>query len=90
MENTELRTLLEKIHLELQQIQNVDEKDQEILRDLSADIQELLQRSPHLPVRPANTTLGRIESVIEQMEVEHPMLTASLSQFLAVLSNAGI
>ena len=90
MENTELHKLLEQIHHELQKVRSVDEKDEQILRDLSDDIQGLLGQPLHEPVQAADSTLERIEQVINQAEVEHPVLTSTLSQLLEVLSNAGI
>ncbi|MCX6056856.1 MAG: hypothetical protein NTW69_01730 [Chloroflexi bacterium] len=42
MNNQELDDLLAKLHKEIEGIQSVDEKGQDLLRDLSSDIRELL------------------------------------------------
>ena len=90
METTELRKLLEQIHAELQQVQRLDAGEQQLLRELSDDINGLLTQPAQAGLRPADGTLARIEQFIGQAEVEHPVLTSTLGQLMAVLSNAGI
>ncbi len=87
MEKQELRALLEQLRLEVEQTTVVDEKGRELLRALEADIHDLLQRSegPHFP-----SLFERLQETISHFEVEHPSLTATLSQVLDSLSNIGI
>ncbi len=59
-----------------------------LLRELSADIRELLERAESK--QPAPSMMDRIESSIEHFEVTHPDLTTALSSLFSILSNAGI
>lgn len=86
MSDHKLRTLLEQLHEELARTKSVDEKGREMLRHLSADIQQFLDPDRENPT----TLLGRLQDAIDHFEVEHPAITAALSQMLNTLSNAGI
>lgn len=88
MNKQELDELLEKLHNEIEGIQSLDEKGQELLRDLSADIQELLGRTEEKKAAPS--MMERMETSIDYFEVTHPELTAALSSLFTILSNAGI
>ena len=88
MNNQNLDELLTKLHKEIEGIQSVDEKGQELLRDLSADIQELLERAEEKKAAPS--MLERKETSIDHFEVTHPELTSALSSLFTILSNAGI
>jgi len=83
--NQELDQLLEKLKSEIEGIQPDDEKGQALLRELSADIRDLLERADA-----KQPMMQRIEASIEHFEVSHPDLTAALSSLSNILSNAGI
>lgn len=87
MNNQNLDELLAKLRKEIEGTQSVDEKGQELLRDLSADIQELLERAEK---KAAPSMLERMETSIDHFEVTHPELTSALSSLFTILSNAGI
>ena len=88
MNNQEIDELLEKLNKEIEEIQPDDEKGQELLRELSADIRELLERAESK--QPAPSMMQRLEASIDHFEISHPELTAALSSASAILSNAGI
>jgi antitoxin component HigA of HigAB toxin-antitoxin module len=88
MDNQEIEKLLKQLNKEIEQIQPDDEKGQKLLRELSADIRELLERAELK--QPAPSMMSRIETSIEHFEVTHPDLTSALSSLSAILSNAGI
>jgi NurA-like 5'-3' nuclease len=88
MDNQEIDKLLEQLKKEIDGIQPDDKKGQELLRELSADFRDLLERAESK--RPAPSVLQRMEDSIEHFEVTHPDLTAALSNLSAILSNAGI
>lgn len=88
MDQQELRQLLEQLHTELEQAKNIDEKGQELLKDLSTDIRELLARSE--PEQAQTSLLDRLGDSISYLEVTHPTLTNTLARILETLSNAGI
>ena len=88
MTNQEIDKLLEQLNKEIEGIQPDDAKGQELLRELSTDIRELLERAESK--QPATSMMGRIETSIDHFEVTHPELTAALSSLFSILSNAGI
>lgn len=88
MENQEIDNLLAELGRAIEGIEADDEKGQELLRDLSTDIRELLERAKSK--QPAPSMLERIETSIDHFEVTHPDLTAALSTLFSILSNAGI
>jgi len=86
MTDQKLRELLQQLHDELERTKSVDEKGREMLNHLSADIQKFID-----PAEADDDTLfGRIQDAIDQFEVDHPAITAALSQVLNTLNNAGI
>ncbi|MBI5952594.1 MAG: DUF4404 family protein [Chloroflexi bacterium] len=88
MNNQEIDQLLEKLKNEIEGIQPNDEKGQALLRELSADIRELLERAESK--QPAPSMMQRLQASIDHFEITHPDLTAALSSLSAILSNAGI
>ena len=90
MDNQELRNLLEKLHSEIEHTQTVDEKGQQLLSDLEADIRHLLDRSMDTQVQAHPSTIKRMEDSLGYLEVTHPTLTTTLSEILATLTNSGI
>jgi uncharacterized tellurite resistance protein B-like protein len=90
MDDQELRKLIESLHAEIQNTRTVDEKGQELLAHLEADIRKLLDQSGEVakPVHPS--TLQRMEEGLDHFEVTHPTLTILLSRLLEALSNVGI
>ncbi|MGB8214778.1 MAG: DUF4404 family protein [Anaerolineales bacterium] len=90
MDDQELRKLIEQLHSEIQNTTTVDEKGQELLLHLDADIRELLDRTGGygIPVHPS--TIQRMEEGLEHFEVTHPALTTLLAKLLESLSNVGI
>ncbi len=90
MNDQELCKLLEKLHSEIEATQSVDEKERELLRDLDGDIRELLERCQAEEVETYPLTTSRWEDAVDYMAVNHPTLTAMLSNILNTLSNAGV
>jgi len=90
MVDPELRELLENLHREIGQTESVDERGQELLRDLSKDIADLLERSENENAQPHPRTLRQLEDTLEYFEVSHPDLTMIISKLLDTLSNSGI
>ncbi len=90
MPEQELRTLLKKLHSEIEQTKSVDEKGKKLLQELGRDIQELLGRSGDAAVQPRPSTTERLEAAIDHFELTHPALTKTISDLLASLNNAGI
>ena len=84
MNNQELTELLRKLHDELDDIKDVDEKSLQLLRDLEKDIDDVLERSDQ------DSIVERLREAIREFEVTHPSITAMLSEISNILNNAGI
>ena len=86
MTNEKLREQLQQLHDELERTDSIDEKGREMLADLDADIHKILGQPDISPP----SIQERLQDAIDHFEVEHPAITAALSQMLNTLSNAGI
>ena len=90
MDDQELRSLLERLHTEIERNEPLDEKERELLQHLGADIRELLARSEGEETQAEPSMIKRLEEFIDHYEITHPDLTMLLNKLLAILSNAGI
>lgn len=91
MADPTLRELLEQLHKELERTDTVDEKGNEMLRHLDADIRTLLKRSGReAEIDADEPLLERLQDTIDHFEATHPRLTTVLSEMMTILSNAGI
>ena len=88
MEDKNLTELLEQLHTELTNTKVVDDKGRKLLRDLNADIQNLLERTAE--AESDDSLLERLQESIDHFEVSHPELTSALSSIMNILNNAGI
>lgn len=90
MNNKIDRELLQQLHDEINNTQTVDEKGEELLRDLDGDIRALLERSEEHPTQVRPSIVHTLESTLDHFEITHPELTALVSKLLDTLSNVGI
>jgi Domain of unknown function (DUF4404) len=90
MDNKIDRELLQQLHDEINNTQTVDEKGEELLRDLDGDIRALLERSEEHPTQIRPSIVHTLESTLDHFEITHPELTALVSKLLDTLSNIGI
>jgi hypothetical protein len=90
MNDQDLCRLLEQLHSEIEATKTVDENERELLRDLDADIRALLERCEAEQAQTHPLTMRRFENAIEYLQVNHPTLTAMLSNISTILSNAGV
>ncbi|MCE9645993.1 MAG: DUF4404 family protein [Chloroflexi bacterium] len=88
MNSQEIDKLLEQLNKEIEGIKPDDEKGQKLLRELSADIRELLERAESK--QPLPSMMERLEASIDHFELAYPELTTALSSLFTILSNAGI
>jgi phytoene/squalene synthetase len=89
MTDQNLRELLEKLHRELEHIEDTNQQEREMLQHLETDIRHLLKRSGQ-PLEADEPVLERLQETIDHFETTHPSLTLMLSQMMTILSNAGI
>ena len=86
MNDKKLDVLLEQVHAELQKVETVNAESRKLLQDLQQDVRSLLEKADvETP-----SILARMQKAIERFEVDHPALTALISEVSTVLSNAGI
>jgi hypothetical protein len=90
MNRQELCQLLEQLHNEIEGTQSVDAKERELLRELETDIRALLERCEAEQIQSHPLTVRRMEDAIEYIALNHPTLTAMLSNMSTILSNAGV
>jgi Domain of unknown function (DUF4404) len=91
MNDPELCKLLEKLHREIEETETVDEKEHALLRELEADIRELLERCEQAEqIQAQPVTIQRLDDAIDSLAVSHPTLTAMIANISTILSNAGI
>lgn len=90
MNDPELCKLLEQLHTEIEQTETVDEKELALLRELGADIRELLKRCEGEEMQDQSPAARSWEEAIDSLAVNHPTLTAMISNISTILSNAGI
>jgi hypothetical protein len=90
MDDQELRDLLKQTHAEIEKTQSVDQEGQALLRHMSADIRDLLDRSESGQLQLHPSMLQRIRTSIDYFEITHPGLTTALSKLLDSLNIAGI
>ncbi|MBN8579956.1 MAG: DUF4404 family protein [Anaerolineae bacterium] len=86
MNDKKFETLLEQVHAELQKVDKVDAESLKLLQDLQQDVQGLLDKAEV----GTPSVLARMKKAIERFEMDHPALTALISELSTVLSNAGI
>jgi len=90
MADKDLRTLLEDLRGELHNAESLDDKGRALLRELDADIRDLLQRSGEAPASSSDALRAALQSAIDHFQITHPQLTILLSELTTSLSNAGI
>lgn len=86
MTDKKLPELLQQLHDELERTDSLDEEGREMLIHLDADIKKFIDPAEE----DDDTIFERIQDAVDHFEVEHPVITAALSQILNTLSNAGI
>ena len=87
MTNTEIRNLLTKLRDEIQGSQ-LDDETRTIMRDLDADIHDLLGPEK-TDVEPASV-LERAREIEANFESDHPTTVNILREVIAALSRMGI
>ncbi|NJD58785.1 MAG: hypothetical protein C3F13_18720 [Anaerolineales bacterium] len=90
MNDNKSRDLLQQLHDEINNLQQVDEKGTELLKDIDGDIRDLLERSGEAPLDVHPGIVGRLDDAICHFEVSYPELTALISKLVDSLTTAGV
>ncbi len=87
MPENSLREQIDQLKQKLQQVESLSNKDQRLLRELDAHIDAVLDPSKS----DNNKTLkARLEATLAALEADYPVLTTTINNALAALSNMGI
>lgn len=90
MGNQDLHKTLQELHGELLKIELVDENGRQKLRQLGADVQELLgQKEGHHPQK-LKQFVERLREGIKLIEVSHPTATGVMGRTINMLARMGI
>lgn len=90
MSANDLHDLLAKLHSQIEHAQTLSKSDLDQLRDLEGELRALLARSQDQVTEPQPTILDQLDEGIRAFEVSHPTLAMTISEVMAILSNAGI
>jgi len=84
MDKAHLKALLNELHAELSETENLDEASAALLRDLRADIESVLDE------RDADgehqTLADRLSEAVDRFEESHPSLTVQLARVAEALA----
>jgi hypothetical protein len=88
----ELQRSLARVHAELAATPQVDERSRQLLREVLADIERLLDQQPASVAadESPDSAPQRLEGLAVQFEAGHPVLAASVRQFIDLLGRAGL
>jgi len=90
MDKVEFHHQLEQLHEELQQIDSVDVRGQQLLQTLMGDIEKLI-KSRESDQEYVSDRLGEgLKDGIELFEASHPRTTMLMGQVIDALSKMGI
>jgi uncharacterized protein DUF4404 len=90
MDKQEFREQLQRLHIQLQHVGEVDEPDQVLLQQLNSDIQALLEHQEDYEKHHYNSLSSRLKDSIEKLEASHPNLTLLMGQIADALAKIGI
>lgn len=90
MDKQALDERLQELHNELKQIKSVDEKELQILEQLSTDIQEILEQREYNETHPYDRLDERLKYAIERFGASHPQITTLMGQIADMLARIGI
>jgi hypothetical protein len=90
MNDEPIRNLLKQLHGMLAGATAITNKDRELLRQLSADIQALLAQPGAVTHASRRTIMGRLQEAVTRFEVSHPDLTATVARVSQALADMGI
>jgi hypothetical protein len=90
MSDNAITDLLKQLHGALENAPSIGEKDRELLRQLSLDIQGLLERQGGTADAKHQSTVAGLQDAIVRFEVSHPDITGVLAGMSKALADMGI
>jgi hypothetical protein len=89
MDKQQLQGRLEELHAELQQVETPDANQQELLRTVARDVQEILEKEGDQPQHYSGLS-DRLSEAVAQLEASHPRTTMLMRQVIDQLAFLGI
>lgn len=90
MNKQHLQEKLEHLHAELRQVKSVDQDERQVLKQLSVDIQDLLEQSGEHEKHKYDSLSERLREGVEHLEASHPKITMLMGQVIDTLAKMGI
>jgi len=90
MDKQQILSVLEKLQVELADMQKVDSHKQQQLLAITQNIQQLMTQEEDLSSDQIDPVKANIQELLLQFETEHPILTSALNQVASGLANLGI
>ena len=90
MDKQQLHNRLEQLHVELQQIESVDENERQILQKLKTDIEKLVEAGESQHHHVYSRLREALTEALEQFEASHPRATMLMGQAIDALAKIGI
>lgn len=88
MEERKLDEMLEALHQELETADSLDDHTQELLQNVLADIETLLEKTDQ--EHPPHSLAERLNEVAYRLDSSYHPLIAAIGQVVNALSNMGI
>ena len=90
MPKKQLRELLDKLDLELDTVEKLDDSARKKLQELHEEIQQVLDRTAEKPSEGDEGLLDSLRETRDQLKESHPALTRLIGRIAEALSNMGI
>ena len=90
MDKQQILSVLEKLQVELADMQKVDSHKQQQLLAITQNIQQLMTQEEDLSSDQIDPVKANVQELLLQFETEHPILTSALNQVASGLANLGI
>ncbi|MDG2385760.1 MAG: DUF4404 family protein [Pirellulaceae bacterium] len=90
MEKKRLQGTLEELHESLQETHEIDEQTRRLLKDLTNDIQRLLEQEDQPSSDDLNSVSDDLKELLLKFQTEHPQLNGVLRRIADGLANLGI
>ncbi len=90
MEDKKLREVLEQLRREIDNNENLDETGKRLTGNIKNEIDTFLQTRAEGGSTSHISITKRLEEAVSHLEESHPEFAFTLSEFLSILSNAGI
>lgn len=90
MDRQHLHKRLQQLHSELQQVEVIDESERQTLEQLTADIQELLDKQEGHDLQQYERLGEGLKESLAKFEASHPTVTKLMGETIDMLAKMGV